>query len=267
VPKDKQGLNEIEKQQIENGQQLKQLLDAADQRRQQIDLELPKFQIKHKIDAKQTLRKQGARDAFDADEADLSGINGGQSQHQQERRRRQNQLQDNEDEDQQNQIDQDDDQGRPQQQLHVNKLIHQATIKINEQGISAARPSRHQQQQQERNRDEQDTEDDDEDQEDQNEQHQLSREQLFEDIFGQRRGGQQGQRRHRRQDQDQDQEQGQGQRKVKVNRAFAFAIKHNQSNQIVLVGRVVDATQKPKTQQQRGGRQQQGQSLNGVDQE
>jgi len=53
---------------------------------------------------------------------------------------------------------------------------------------------------------------------------------------------------------------------VKVNRAFAFVVKHNPSNQIVLVGRVVDATQKPNGQQQQQGRQQ-SQSLNGVDQQ
>lgn len=44
---------------------------------------------------------------------------------------------------------------------------------------------------------------------------------------------------------------------VKANRAFAFAVKHNPSNQIVLVGRVIDGCQKPHGQQQ--GYQGQGQ--------
>jgi len=255
VPKDKDGLNEIEKQQIQNGQQLRQLLNQAEQQQEQIDLELPKFQIKHKIDAKQTLRQQGVQSPFDADEADLSGINGQhQGQQQQQRRRRQQQLSDDED-GQQNQYDDQDEQGQQQQgqQLHLNKLIHQATIKVDEQGISAARPGRqqqHHQYQQDQQDDQEDDENDDEDQQEQYEQQQFSRRQMHQEIFGGRR--------HRRNQQG-------GERKVKVNRAFAFAIKHNQSNQIVMVGRVVDATLKPKHQPQQGRQQQQ--SLYGVDQE
>jgi len=146
VPKDKNGLNQIEKQQIQNGEQLKQLLQQAEQQQEQVQIELPKFQIKHKLDAKQTLRKQGIQDAFDADEADFSGITGQQQwqqqqwrqQQQQQRRRHQQQYQD-EDGNQQWQQQQDQWQ-QGEQQLHVNKLIQQATIKINEQGISAANP-------------------------------------------------------------------------------------------------------------------------------
>jgi len=258
VPKDKDGLNEIEKQQIQNGQQLKQLLEQAEQQREQIDLELPKFQIKHKIDAKHALRQQGAQAPFDADEADLSGING-QQQHQE--RRRQQQYGESDEEERQNQYDQDEQQQQNGQQLHVNKLIHQATIKVDEQGISAARPGRQHQQYQpyQQRQDQDDQEDDDQDDEDQQqenyEQQQWRRRQLHQEIFGQ------GQRRHRRQ-----QYQEEGERKVKVNRAFAFAIKHNPSNQIVMVGRVVDAAQKPK-QQQQYGRQQSQQTLYGVDQQ
>jgi serpin B len=262
VPKNKQGLTQIEKQQIQNGQQLKQLLDAADQQQEQIDIELPKFQIKHKIDAKQTCRKQGAQDAFDADEADLTNING---QQQQQQSRRQQQWANNDEDDQQQ--DQDNQQ---QQQLHVNKLIHQATIKVDEQGISAARPGRQNQQQnqyQYQNQNQDQDQDDEDDEQNQYQQNQLTSQELCESIFGQRQCQQQQQRRRQQQNQRQNQRQNQnGQTKVKVNRAFAFAIKHNQSNQIVLVGRVVDATQQPKTQQQQ--RQQQGQqSLNGVDQQ
>jgi len=260
VPKDKDGLNEIEKQQIQNGQQLKELLERADQQRQQVDIELPKFQIKHKIDAKQTLKKQGVQDLCDADQADLSGISGQQGQ-QQRRRQQQQQLDDSDEEyQQQGPYDQDDQQ---EQQLHLNKLIHQATIKVDEQGISAARSSGQQQQQYQQDQDQDEyqpqDDEDDEDQQEQYEQQQLSRQDTYENIFGQCR---QGQRQYRRQQRDQYQQQ--GGRKVKVNRAFAFVVKHNPSNQIVLVGRVVDATQKPKGQQQ--GRQQE-QSLNGVDQQ
>jgi len=247
VPKDKDGLNEIEKQQLQNGQQLKELLEQADQQRQQVDIELPKFQIKHKIDAKQTLKKQGVQDLCDADQDDLSGICG---QQQRRRQQEQQQLDDSEEEyQQQGQDDQDDQQ---EQQLHLNKLIHQATIKVDEQGISAAKPSRQQEQDQDQDEYQQQDDENDDDQQEQYEQRQLSRQDMYENIFGQRRRQQQRGQRN------------QGGRKVKVNRAFAFAVKHNPSNQIVMVGRVVDATQKPKGQQQ--GRQQE-QSLNGVDQQ
>jgi serpin B len=254
VPKDKDGLNQIEKEQIQNGQQLKQLLEQADLQQEQVDVELPKIQIKHKIDAKQTLRKQGVRDCFDADQADLSGISGQQQGQQQWRRGQQYQDEDDEDQYQQDQ-DQDEQQQR-QQQLHVNKLIHQATIKIDEQGINAARSQNQYQQQ-----DQYDDQDDEDEQGQLYRQQQDDRQELYEEIFAQRQGQGRGQRRHRRQSQFQTQ---QGQIKVKANRAFAFAIKHNPSNQIVLVGRVVDAAQKPQGQQ---GNQQIQQSLHGVDQQ
>jgi len=293
VPKDKDGLNQVEKQQIQNGQQLKQLLEQADQQQEQVQVELPKIQIKHKIDAKQTLQKQGAQDAFDADEADLSGINGQQNQQQQQqqqqrRNRRQQQQQDDEDQDQDEQQQQQQNQ-QNQQQLHINKLIHQATIKINEQGISAANPQNRGQQQQnqyqdqDQDQDEQDQQqqqqNDEDDEDDEQQDHYLQQQELLEEIFGQnqnqnqrrrRQQQQQQQRRNRRHHNQQQQYQGQqqGQKKVKANRAFAFAIKHNNSNQIVMIGRVVDASQKPKNQQQQGRQQQQGQqSLNGVDQQ
>jgi hypothetical protein len=120
----------------------------------------------------------------------------------------------------------------------------------------------------------------------------LRRQELFDEIFGQQRFGGRRQYRfgrnpyNRRQFQsqyEQDEENqyenefeaqqyyGQGEKKqVKANRAFAFALKHNPSNQIVLVGRVVDATQKPKQHSITsiyGQRQQGQQTLNGVDQQ
>jgi hypothetical protein len=102
----------------------------------------------------------------------------------------------------------------------------------------------------------------------------MQRQETFDEIFGQGQRNQRNQRRNRRnqyqqhqQYQDQD-EQGQNQygeqRRVRANRAFAFALKHNPSNQIVMVGRVVDAAQKPKQHIQR---QQGQQTLNGVDQQ
>jgi len=269
VPKNKDGLNQVEKQQIQNGQQLKQLLENADQQQEQVDIQLPKFQIKHKIDAKQTLQQEGVQNVFDADEADLSGITGQQQQQQQQqqgRRRRQQQQQQNDEYDWQYQTDDEQQQQGQGQQIHLNKLIHQATIKINEQGITAAGPGQQgqgqgqQQQYQNQNEDEDDEEDEYNEGQQLYQQQQGRRQQLYEDIFGQRQQHQQQQRRQ--------QYGGQYQQKVKANRAFAFAIKHNASNQIVLVGRVVDATQKPTQQQQTGGGQQQGQqSLNGVDQQ
>jgi serpin B len=274
VPKNKDGLNQVEKTQIQDGQQLKQLLEQAEQQQQQVDLQLPKFQIKHKLDAQQTLRKQGVQDVFDADEADLSGINGQQQQEQQQQRRRSRQQYGQSDEEEQYQ--QEGDQQR-QHQLHVNKLIHQASIRVDEQGISAARQQGSQGQQypeqdQEQDQDEYDEEDD---QEQQYNYQQMQRQETFDEIFGQgQRQRSQRQRRNRRnqyqqyqQYQDQD-EQGQyqygEQRRVRANRAFAFALKHNPSNQIVMVGRVVDAAQKPKQHIQR---QQGQQTLNGVDQQ
>jgi len=262
VPKNKDGLNQVEKSQIQDGQQLKQLLQQAEQQQQQVDIELPKFQIKHKLDAKQTLRQQGVQDIFDADEADLSGITG-QQQEQQQQRRQQRYEQDSDEEDQQQQ---------QQQQLHLNKLIHQATIKVDEQGIQAARPQQGRYQDQDQDEDEQDEPEDE--REEQYLQQQYERQELLEQVFGQRRYHQQQRRRQqqgRYQDQDEDdnQQYGQGEVQVKANRAFAFALKHNPSNQIVMVGRVVDAAQRPRNQQQgQRQRQQQGQqSLNGVDQQ
>jgi len=263
VPKNKDGLNQIEKEQIQNGQQLKQLLEQAEQQRQEIDIELPKFQIKHKIDAKQTLRKEGIQHAFDADEADFSRIHG--------QRQQNNGRQEIDDEDNQYESQQ---QGRQtQNQLHINKLIHQATIRIDEQGIHAAQTRNHGQTSyyQDQNQDQEYELDENED--DENDEHlqqyrrqQLEREELFEEIFGQQynTNSRRQRRQHRRQYQGR--HENQGERKIKVNRAFAFAIKHNPSNQIILVGRVVDATQKPKNQHQRVQIRGQ-QSLNGVDQQ
>jgi serpin B len=273
VPKNKDGLNQIEKSQIQDGEQLKQLLEQAEQQRQHVRVQLPKFQIKHKLDAKQTLRKEGVQAVFDADEADLSGINGQQSQERYEQLYEQTQ--------------------QGQQQLHVNKLIQQATIKIDEQGISAARqnPGQYESKYGQEYESEQYETDGEDEQEQEYLERQTRRQEIFDEIFGgqqqqQRFGRRQhrfGRNPYRQQEYEPEYEQEQGQdyeyeqeyeqynqkKQVKANRAFAFALKHNPSNQIVLIGRVVDATQKPKQQINSiyGQRQQGQQTLNGVDQQ
>jgi len=271
LPKHKHGLNKVEKQQIQDGQQLKELLNNADQVKKQVQIELPKFQIKHKIDAKQTLRQQGANAPFDPDQADFSGIDGHK---QQQKGQKWGKLDDEDDDDQQNQYDQDDQdiqnqQQKKGQQLHLNKLIHQATIKVNEQGISAAQQNQQQEQGKGKGKgpygidddDDQDEQNDDDDQDDDDQQEKWEKDEYVEQIFG-------GQKQKwQKQQQQQQQQYGDGiggglKKKVKANHAFAFAVKHNPSNQIVMVGRVVDASQKPQGKQQLGQ-----QSINGVDQQ
>jgi len=209
LPTQRDGLNQVEKQQIQNGQQLRQLLDNCDQQTQYLQVQLPKFQVKHKLDAKRTLLRQGVQDAFDSDAADFSGITGIQQQLQQQ-------------------------QG---EQVHLNKLIQQATIKVNEQGISSANTGSQgsiqeqieiQQQQQQQQQD-------------------------FQDVY---QNYQQNQF-----DTYQQNQYGQSNQQVKVNHAFAFVIKHNPSNQILAVGRIVDPTQKPQGQQQYGQTQDQNDGM------
>jgi len=187
VPKRKNGLNQVEKEKVQNGQQLKQMLDTCDQQKQHITVQIPTFQVKTKLDAKQTLLKQGIQAAFDNDQADFTHITG-----------LPNGIQDQ--------------QG---QNTHLNKVIQQATIKVTSQGISAATTHGNEQY---------DTQDE------------------FEEMLYQQ--------------QYTNQYNGYGsQTQVKANHAFAFAVKHNPSNQIVLVGRVVDPSQNTQNQQQYDGDQ------------
>jgi serine protease inhibitor len=217
LPTEKDGLTQVEKQQIQNGQQLRQLLDNCDQQTQYLQVQLPKFQAKHQLDAKRTLLRQGVQDAFDSDAADFSGITGVQQQQQQ--------------------------QG---DQIHLNKLIQQATIKVTEQGISSANTgSQGSTQDQYENQQQTSNQDQDEYETHQENQYEGTQQNQYE-------GTQQNQY-------------GQQSNQVKVNHAFAFVIKHNPSNQIIAVGRIVDPTQKPHTQQQQG--QYQGQNGGITDQE
>jgi serpin B len=250
VPKDKDGLTDVEKMHLQDSQQLKQLLDVADQRVRQVGVQLPKFQIKHKIDVRRTLRKQGVTDAFDPQRADFSGITGRNPQLDQEygmedsreqqsfRRYRRNPFLANQ---MQDELMMSNVYGQQETKLHLNKFIHQTTIKITEQGITATSgsqsPFEHDQQ--------------DEQLEEVLRFSRQSRQGLRGDLdidelssldeF--RQQGQQGQ---------------QGQKIVKANHAFAFAIKHNPTNQLVMVGRVIDAAQKKTNHVQ--------QTINNVDQ-
>jgi len=232
VPKDKDGLTDVEKLHLQDGVQLKQLLDVTDQRVRHVGVQLPKFQIKHKIDVRRTLRKQGVTDAFDSQRADFSGITGvnqyedeeenqGRYSHEQTTRHRRNPFLNTQFDDEESMMG-----DQHENKLHLNKFIHQTTVKITEQGITATTGSQGQYE----NEDEQD----------------------------ERTYGRQGRRHHRNSFEDEEMNSfdeitgfnrrestsGQGQQMVKANRAFAFVLKHNPTNQIVMIGRVIDAAQK-----------------------
>jgi serpin B len=232
VPKDKDGLNDVEKLHLQDGVQLKQLLDVTDQQTRHVDVQLPKFQIKHKIDVRRTLRKQGVTDAFDAQRADFSGITGQHEKNYEddEESSRYERSQWSQRRNPFLNYEQDETmeytgQQEQEQKLHLNKFIHQTTIKITEQGITASTGSQSP------------FENDDE---------------QTEGIFGR-----QGRRHHRGEYESEEEEyntfdeitgfnrrEQSGQRMVKANRAFAFVVKHNPTNQLVMVGRVIDAAQK-----------------------
>jgi serpin B len=234
VPKDKDGLTDVEKLHLQDGVQLKQLLDVADQRpRRHVAVQLPKFQIKHKIDVRRTLRKQGVTDAFDVQRADFSGITGIDSRYENDDEERYQSRRDDEFTSQRrnpflnSQYDDESSEYQGQQErehkLHLNKFIHQTTIKITEQGITATTGS----------------------------QSPFEREDETERPYGRRH--------HRGVEYETDEEmnsfdeitgfnrreQKTGQQHVvKANRAFAFVLKHNPTQQLVMVGRVIDAAQK-----------------------
>jgi serpin B len=224
VPKDKDGLTDVEKLHLQDGVQLKQLLDVTDQHVRHVGVQLPKFQIKHKIDVRRTLRKQGVTDAFDPQRADFSGITGVNQYEDEETsqyepyqtRQRRNPFLNSQFEDEYT-----GQQGQ-EHKLHLNKFIHQTTIQITEQGIKATTGSQSPFE----------TEEDSE-----------------------RTYGRQGRRHHDRYETDEElnsfdeitgfnRREPTGQHVVKANRAFAFVLKHNPTNQLVMVGRVIDAAQR-----------------------
>jgi len=226
VPKDKDGLTEVEKLHLQDSVQLKQILDKTDKHVRRVEVQLPKFQIKHKVDVRRTLRKQGVTDAFDPHRADFSGITGvskydeiDEDSYEQMSRFRRNPFLDTEME---HDLINQDFTGRRETKLHLNKFIHQSTIKITENGITATTGSQTEEYEQEHERtkfgrfglgglemDELDTIDE------------------ISPSFYRREPT--------------------GEKIVKANRAFAFVLKHNPTNQVLLVGRVIDAAQKKVT--------------------
>jgi serpin B len=216
VPKDKDGLTEVEKLHLQDSVQLKQLLEITDRRVRRVGVQLPKFQIKHKIDVRRTLRKQGVTDAFDPLRADFSGITGVGRYEQDENedtfnsRRHSRSFETMEDE-----MTGRYETGTTETKLHLNKFIHQSTIKITENGITANSGDHFEDEQYE----------------------QRSR-------FG-RSGGFHGEELNTFDEiSGFNRREPTGQKIVKANRAFAFVLKHNPTNQLVFVGRVIDAAQK-----------------------
>jgi len=228
VPKDKDGLTQVEKLHLQDSVQLKQLLEQTDRKVRHVGVQLPKFQIKHKIDVRRTLRQQGVTDAFDPLRADFSGITGIPKYQQDEmedtynnyndleqtRSFRRNQMWGGEEE-----MFGGYQTGTHDTKLHLNKFIHQSTIKITENGITATSGSGNQM----------------EDFEERGRMGRYGRMGGFEseelNMFDEITGF--------------NMRQGQGEQKiVKANRAFAFVVKHNPTNQLVFVGRVIDAAQK-----------------------
>jgi serpin B len=245
VPKDKDGLTEVEKLHLQDSVELKKVLDTVDRRQHHVEVQLPKFQIKHKIDVRRTLRKQGVTDAFDPQRADFSGITGvSRFQHEeteddyeqeQLRRYRRNPFLDTQMDTEYTTIG-DDRTGHRETKLHLNKFIHQTTIKVTDNGITASSGSQAEEYEQD------------------------------EDFEGMRHGRQgrrhhqfgteelnYGRRSHRFEDEEMNsfeemmginRREHTGRNVVKANHAFAFVVKHNPTNQIILVGRVIDAAQK-----------------------
>lgn len=226
VPKDKDGLNEVEKLHLQDSIQLKELLTKTDMHTRHVGVQLPKFQIKHKIDVRRTLRKQGVTDAFDPLRADFTGITG-VNQYEQEdmydtygynpmHTLRRNPFLDT-DMDMGYGMD-NEFMGRRETKLHLNKFIHQCTIKITENGITASTGSQ-MEEMEEYGRMGMGTR-----------YGRMGRETDELNMFDEMTG------LYRREPT--------GEKMVKANRAFAFVLKHNPTNQLIMVGRVIDAAQK-----------------------
>lgn len=249
VPKDKDGLTDVEKLHLQDtAQETTQLLNKVDRHTRRVHVQLPKFEIKHKVDVRRTLRKQGVTDAFDSKRADFSGITGVHSNYEQDEmeetygqssfrrnpfmdiesgygkfeqqgRFRRNPFMDTEMED--GMYGQT---GKRETKLHLNKFIHQCTIKITENGITATTGSQ--------------------------------TEESYE-KYGRRNQGRMGGMEGGRFGGYESEEIGSfdeinglglressGKNVVKANRAFAFVVKHNPTQQLIMVGRVIDAAQK-----------------------
>jgi serine protease inhibitor len=242
-------LTEVEKLHLQDSIQLKELLEKTDKHpHRRVHVQLPKFQIKHKVDVRRTLRKQGITDVFNPLRADFSrmseqGIHNYNRESQEqghtssyERRNPFTTQYDSEFE-----TDNYMRQGG-ENKVHLNKFIHQCTIKITEQGITAVTGNQAEEQYEQ-----------------------------FEGMMGGRRHHQQQEQYEseenmfeqysgifRRGEFEQSTNGGQQQHVVKANRAFAFVLKHNPTKQLVMVGRVIDAAQKKINQVPH--------TINGVDQ-
>jgi serpin B len=241
VPKAKDGLTEVEKLHLEDSVQLKQLLEKTDKHTRRCHVQLPKFQIKHKVDVRRTLRKQGVTDAFDSQRADFSGITG-ISKYQEDQMEetygqtsfRRNPFMDTETMfGQQGRFDRNPffetemetgmggQMGQRETKIHLNKFIHQCSIKITENGITATTGSQ--------------------------------TEETYEPYtrrFGGMETGRFGGYETEGMDTF-DETTGMGTtgtQVVKANRAFAFVLKHNPTQQVIMVGRVIDAAQKKTNQ-------------------
>jgi len=192
LPKERHGLNNLEKQRLQYGKQLQQLVNNCDRKKHALKVQLPTFQIAYKLDTKQMLKHMGVEDAFDGDEADFSGISEeAPEEHLLKHGRRQTGgLED---------IDaKRAGQQQKQNQVHLNKLIQQATIQIDENGIDSA--------------------------------------------SGQSRDS--GKSKPAKESEEEREEFESDDTHFHADHAFAFIVKHNPSNQMLLMGRVIDATQK-----------------------
>jgi serine protease inhibitor len=234
VPKDKDGLTHVEKIHLKDGVQLKQLLDDTDKRVKRVHVELPKFEIKHKVDVRRTLRKQGVVDAFDCKRADFSGITGSSKYGSEMYGERENEYESESwkysgmnDEFEtmkygrgypQNDMEDMMDISRNEKNLHLNKFIHQATIKITENGITTATGM---------DTPFQGSMYDEERMTSGSWRTRWNKHEMFEDIIGYGNPSTTNSQYY-----------------VKADRAFAFVLKHNPTQQLLLVGRVIDAAQK-----------------------
>jgi serine protease inhibitor len=218
LPKHKDGLTQVEKEELVEGNELKRLLDNCEHKKRQVNVQLPKFQIKHKLDAKQALLKKGIVNMFDTKTADFSGITGhpntgilGQYEN----------VNVNVDK---------------RTQIHVNKFLHQATIKVTDQGITSVGPQDIPQEMYEP--EEYST------QQGQYEQYGQYENEEEQDIYGEYET-QFSTGRDRFEQIMGLNTLGKTKKQFKANHPFVFVVRHNPTKQILLMGRVIDAGLKP----------------------
>jgi len=189
LPKRRHDLNKIEKQRLQYGAQLQQLLEECDSSKHTLTVQLPHFQIAYKMDAKQTLQQLGIEEPFDGDMADFGGI----QQDEQLLKHGKRQTGGLED------VDTQPTPGKQAQQFHLNNIHTFATIQVSEQGLDSANGQKlSNQQDKQKSTDHEDNETNNVDQ-------------------------------------------------FVADHAFAFMVKHNPTNQLIFIGRLVDATQEPES--------------------